>query len=120
MTSRRVHPGEVLFRRGEPAHEMLYLVAGRFRLAETGAEVAPGALVGELGFLAPDQARTLTLECMNEGAVLRISYDQVKQLYFQNPQFGFYLLRLASRRLFGDIAGLRTELAAHPGSPAAG
>jgi hypothetical protein len=45
----------------------------------------PGALVGELGFLAPDHARTRTLECVDKAVVLRISYDHMKQLYFQNP-----------------------------------
>jgi hypothetical protein len=35
----------------------------------------------------------------------------VKELYFQNPQFGFYFLRLTSERLFDNIARLEQELA---------
>ena len=62
-------------------------------------------LSASLGFLAPDDTRTATLECVDEAVVLRISYDQMKQLYFQNPKFGFYLMRLASQRLFREIAG---------------
>jgi len=38
-------------------------------------------------------------------------YQQVKELYFQNPQFGFYFLRLTSERLFDNIARLEQELA---------
>ena len=39
------------------------------------------------------------------------SYDQVEQLYVQNPAFGFYFLRLASARLFQNIGTLEQRLA---------
>ena len=45
--------------------------------------------------LAPDNRRTATLECIEAGKVLSITYEQVEQLYYQNPTFGFYFLRLA-------------------------
>jgi len=35
----------------------------------------------------------------------------VKQLYFQNPKFGFYFLQLTSRRLFENVARLEKRLA---------
>ena len=38
------------------------------------------------------------------------TYQQVKELYFQNPQFGFYFLRLTSERLFENINRLEEEL----------
>ena len=117
MTSRRVAAGEVLFRKGDRASEMFYIVSGRFLLKEMGLEIAAGAVVGELGFLSPDQARTRTLECVSDGVLLQISYDQMKQLYFQNPKFGFYLLRLTSQRLFGNIAALESELATRAPAP---
>ena len=44
--------------------------------------------------------------------MLQITYDQVKQLYYQNPQFGFYFLQLTTRRLFENIAHLERELSA--------
>jgi hypothetical protein len=110
MSSRHVARGTLLFRKGDPAGELFYIASGRFRIAETGTERGAGALVGELGFLAPDDTRTATLECVDEAVVLRISYDQMKQLYFQNPKFGFYLMRLASQRLFREIANRESEV----------
>jgi len=118
MSSGHVARGTVLFRKGDPAGELFYIASGRFRIAETGTERGAGALVGELGFLAPDDTRTATLECVDEAVVLRISYDQMKQLYFQNPKFGFYLMRLASQRLFREIAGRESEGAVHPSAAA--
>jgi hypothetical protein len=114
MSSRPVASGAVLFRKGDPADELFCIVSGRFRISEIGTELGSGALVGELGFLAPNHTRTHTLECVEGAVVMRISYDQMKQLYFQNPKFGFYFMRLASQRLFRDIARLESQVAVHP------
>ncbi|MFM7532961.1 MAG: Crp/Fnr family transcriptional regulator [Rubrivivax sp.] len=115
MASRRCAAGETLFRAGDVADSMYYVVEGGFRLVEIDAQVPPGQVVGDVAFVAPDQRRTLSLECQQAGEVLTISYDQVRQLYFQNPTFGFYFLRLISQRLFADIERLRRSQA-----PAAG
>jgi CRP-like cAMP-binding protein len=111
-STRQTKGGDVLFRKGDTADAMFFVVAGRYRLAELGMDVMQGQLVGELGLLAPDQSRTQTLECIEGGEVLQITYEHVKQLYYQNPQFGFYFIQLASRRLFENIARLERELAA--------
>jgi len=111
---REVRAGETLFHRGGTANEMFFVVSGRFRLTEIGIEISHGQVVGELGFLTPDKARTGTLECVEPGRVLVITYDQVKQLYFQNPQFGLYFLQLTTGRLFENIANLERELARRP------
>jgi Cyclic nucleotide-binding domain len=111
-STRRTKSGDVLFRKGDTADAMFFVVAGRYRLAELGMDVMQGQLVGELGLLAPDQSRTQTLGCIEGGEVLQITYEQVKQLYYQNPQFGFYFIQLTSRRLFENIARLEGELAA--------
>ena len=90
---RRFNRGDVLFRKGDAADAMCFVVSGQFRLTELGKDILSGQIVGELGFLAPGQLRTQTLECIEDGEVLQITYQQVKQLYYQNPQFGFYFLR---------------------------
>ena len=61
--------------------------------------------------LAPDNRRTATLECIEAGEVLSITYEQVEELYYQNPTFGFYFLRLATARLFDNISRMESELA---------
>jgi len=112
-SARRIKNGDVLFHKGSTADLMLFIVSGRYRLVELGIDILPGQIVGELGLLTPDQSRTQTLECIEDGEVLQITYEQVKQIYYQNPQFGFYFLQLASRRLFENIARLERELAAN-------
>ncbi len=112
FTRNREHrAGDILFRMGETADHLLVVKSGRFRLAERDIPILPGALVGELGFLSPSNQRTMTLECVEAGTVGRISYDDLKQLYFQNPKFGFYLLRLMASRLFDNIDHAKSQLA---------
>jgi CRP-like cAMP-binding protein len=64
--------------------------------------------------LAPDNRRTATLECIEEGEALSITYEQVEELYYQNPTFGFYFLRLATARLFDNVSRFEKELARRP------
>jgi CRP/FNR family transcriptional regulator, cyclic AMP receptor protein len=99
MTKRAATTGEVLFRKGDLATAMFYTVTGRYCLPEAGIDVGPGEVIGEIGIIAPGNKRMLTFECVEGGDLLIIGYPQVKQLYYQNPEFGFYLLQLISHRL---------------------
>jgi hypothetical protein len=118
MTERKCEAGEVLFYKDEKAEDMLYIVSGRFKLVESGIELPVGAIVGELGMLSPLNVRTQTLECVEAGVILSVSYTKVEELYVQNPAFGFYFLRLASARLFQNIATLEQRLAQQAGQAA--
>ena len=119
MTERKCEAGEALFYKDEKAEDMFYIVSGRYRLVESGIELPVGAIVGELGMLSPSNARTQTLECIEAGTVLGVSYSQVEELYVQNPEFGFFFLRLASARLFENIETLEQRLArSTPPAPA--
>ena len=110
MTERKTSAGEVMFYKDEKAEDMLYIVSGKFRLVESGIELPVGAIVGEFGMLSPSNVRTQTLECIESGLILSVSYSKVEELYVQNPAFGFYFLRLASARLFQNIATLQRQL----------
>jgi CRP/FNR family cyclic AMP-dependent transcriptional regulator len=111
MHRRASKAGEILFRKGDVAEAMFYTVSGHYRLVESGIELPVGEVVGELGLLAPEQRRTQTLQCLRDGEMLVISYSSVRQLYYQNPRFGFFFLQLATRRLFQNHARLEAQLA---------
>lgn len=103
--------GDMLFRKGDQADAIFFVMSGTLRIPEIGVTIAPGQIVGELGFLSPNKARTQSVACAEPAEVLKISYDQVRQLYFQNPKFGFFFLQLASRRLFENNERLERDLA---------
>ncbi len=119
MTERKCNAGEVLFYKDEKAEDMFYIVSGRFKLVESGIELPVGAIVGEFGMLSPSNMRTQTLECVEAGLILSVTYTKVEELYVQNPAFGFYFLRLVSARLFQNIATLEQRLAQHTAPVAA-
>jgi hypothetical protein len=106
MDGRNYRKGDVLFRKGQPAGEMFLTVTGKFLVTEIGVELPPGRLVGELGFLTPNNRRTQTVECIEDGSVLTVSYDRLLEVYFQNPEFGYYFLRLSGDRLLQNIRQL--------------
>jgi hypothetical protein len=101
--------GSVLFREGEKADHLLIVYSGKFGLAGRDVTFTPGDMMGELGFIAPQNHRTATLKCLEEGEVGRVSYSDLKQLFFQNPRFGFYLLKLMARRMFENEARARAS-----------
>ena len=103
---RKLKAGEVLFHKKEVADAMFFVISGQLRLSEMDVLLNPGSIVGELGFLSPDKVRTQTVEAIGEAVVLAIGYDRLEELYYQNPEFGFYFLRLATARLFDNIGRL--------------
>jgi CRP-like cAMP-binding protein len=113
MTARKYRKGDVLFRKNDVAHDMLLTVTGQFVVTEIDVKLPPGSLMGELGFLSPENRRTATIECTEDGQVLTITYDKLLEIYFQNPQFGYYFLVLTSQRLLENIARLDTIVAQH-------
>jgi hypothetical protein len=106
MDRRNYRESDVLFRKGESADEMFFTVTGRFVVKEIGIELPAGRILGEIGFLSPNNRRTQTVECIESGEVLVITYERLRELYFQNPEFGYYFLRVSSERLLQNIARL--------------
>jgi multidrug efflux pump subunit AcrA (membrane-fusion protein) len=103
MSPRRAEAGEVLFHRGDPAGEMFHLLSGAVRLEELGKTLGPGAMLGEISMFAPRRERTATAVCDTDVELLSITADKVMQLYYQNPRFGFHVIRLITGRLIENL-----------------
>jgi CRP-like cAMP-binding protein len=112
MKKRKYHKGDVVFRKGDSANEMFLVGKGKYRVPELNIDLLPGQIFGELGLLTSGYQRTQSVECVETGQVLTIPYDEVRALYFENPEFGFYFLRLASERLLQGLARTEQMLAA--------
>lgn len=112
MHKREYKKGDVVFRKGDHAEDMFYIVSGSCRVKEINVQLNPGQIVGELGFLTPERERTQTIECLEDVEMMVIAYDKVSELYFQNPTFGFYFLKLTSERLLQNVRRLEHELEA--------
>jgi CRP/FNR family cyclic AMP-dependent transcriptional regulator len=96
---RHFKAGDLVLQRGEYATAAFYIVAGELEIVELGKAIGPGTLIGEIGLFTPDGRRTMTVRCKTAVQTAKIDYDQFKELFFQNPQFGFHLLHLIVARL---------------------
>jgi CRP-like cAMP-binding protein len=86
------------------------LTSGRIELVEIGVSLPAGRIFGEIAFFAPDRRRTMTARCVENSEVLAINESTVRQLYYQNPEFGFQLIGLVAGRLTADIRRLEAML----------
>jgi CRP-like cAMP-binding protein len=103
MKRRKYRQGEIVFRKGDPADEMFLVVTGKFLVSEIEVELQPGQVFGEMGLITAGFQRTQSVECIQSGRLMTITYDKVRELYFQNPEFGFYFLRLIGERLLQNL-----------------
>ena len=106
MAPRPYQKGDVLFRKGDVSTEMFLTEKGKFLVTEIGVELPPGRMLGELGFISPTNQRTQSVECIEDGEVLTITYQKLTEIYFENSEFGYYFLRLVSDRLLQNLARL--------------
>src|SRR5436190_7699915 len=111
MTERKYRRGDKLFKKDDAATEMFLTVTGKFLVREISVEIPPGRLVGELGFLTPNQRRAATVECIEDGQVMTITYEKLLEIYFQNPQFGYDVLVLTSQCLLEKVSTLESIIA---------
>jgi len=93
--------GEVLFKKGESANRLYVIKHGHVRFPEIGKVVRDGQVFGEVGLFAPQNVRTVSAICEDDCRLYTITRQTVLELYYQNPKFGLFLIRL--------VAGLVSE-----------
>jgi CRP/FNR family cyclic AMP-dependent transcriptional regulator len=103
MKARKLKAGTILFRKGDLADHLYCMVDGQIEITEIGVMLEPGKIFGEIAFFAPDKRRTHTVRCLQASTVLMVDETTLKQLYFQNPSFGFHLIGLVAGRLSEDV-----------------
>ena len=103
MKPRRLRAGKVLFHKGDHADRLYLLTDGELELVEIGQRMKPGRIFGEIALFSPERKRTRTARAVTRCVVLEIHESTVRQLYFQNPSFGFHLVELLAERLSTDV-----------------
>jgi CRP/FNR family cyclic AMP-dependent transcriptional regulator len=111
MHPRPIRAGETLFKKGDDAGEMFYICSGRLKLVEYDVALGPGEVVGEIAMFSPTRTRTRTIVAETDCELMAIGESEIKQLYYQNPRFGFYLIQLITRRLVTNMERLEATVA---------
>ncbi len=108
----RFREGDYLFNKGDTADAAYVIVSGRVLLPDVGVTFGPGDLFGEMGLFTETGERTQTAVADTNVDALILTYDRFEQLYFQNPEFGLYLVRLIVQRLDKSRAAAKLSAAA--------
>ncbi len=115
--------GQTIFSKGDEADAAYVIGEGQVALPELGVLLGPGSLMGEMGLFTSGNKRVSGARCVSNVRAWRITYSEFEQLYFQNPQFGFHIVRLMVRRMESNLArfsGPRRAPDAGGPAPAAG
>jgi len=104
---RKYRAGDVIFRAGDEARELLYVVCGRVQLVEIGVEVRAHELLGEIAFFSAQNRRTASAVCASEVTVRAIGQDELLELYDGEPAFRLSLVAVFTQRLLQDLESVR-------------
>jgi hypothetical protein len=102
MKKKREKADTVLFRIGDAPDRMIVVKSGTIRLEEIDARCDAGDILGEIAAFTPDSKRTCTAVCETDCELYTLSNEAMIQLYYQNPRFGMYLIRIVVRRLLDN------------------
>jgi CRP/FNR family transcriptional regulator, cyclic AMP receptor protein len=89
--------GEALFQKGDTAEKIYFIQTGRVVIPELQRELTAGTVFGEVGVFSHRRTRSASAICVSDGIIYSIHIDKVLELYYQNPQFGFFIARLLCR-----------------------
>jgi CRP/FNR family transcriptional regulator, cyclic AMP receptor protein len=96
MKTEQRRKGDVLFRAGDAPDKLYVIQSGRVVFPELDKRVSAGEVFGEVGLFALQQVRTVTAICEDDCRLATITGDKVLELYYENPRFGLFLIRLVS------------------------
>jgi broad specificity phosphatase PhoE len=99
MKKRILHKGDLLFEKGDPVDKTYFIKEGVLEIKELNMKTSAGDVLGEIGLFSPEHKRTATVVATTDSIVYEISENHLKQFFYQDPAFGFSLLRMITTRL---------------------
>ena len=99
MKQERESAGTTLFRMGDLPDRMIVITSGTVLLQEIDVRCGEGDVLGEIAAFTPENRRTCSAVCETECELYSLSNDAMIQLFYQNPRFGMYLVRIIVQRL---------------------
>ena len=99
MKHQHTRKGQVLFRKGDEADNVYLIQEGRVIFPEVGKVLVPGEFFGEVGVFSESNRRTSSAICEEDCELFSITGEKVIELFYQDPRFGFIIVRALSRYL---------------------
>jgi CRP/FNR family cyclic AMP-dependent transcriptional regulator len=118
---RRLRRGDVLFREGEPGHELFLIRSGSIvvsklvtgRVEQVLRRMEPGEAFGEMSVFGDEHMRTATIQAETDAHLLGLHRDRLAEFIDSNPRdaakFFLEMLRVSFKRL-RDTSDLVAEV----------
>jgi len=94
--------GERVFTKGDSADCVYYLFRGSTRLLLKNIVVPEGQMIGVMGIFSHEHLRADTAVCVTDVELGVISKNRILELFYQNPDFGAFLIRMVAQRAVLD------------------
>lgn len=98
MKQRTLAAGSQLFGKGDYSEEVFLILKGSVRLVGRGTFIESGQMVGVMGAFTPGRRRIDSAVCESEVELASIPHDQFRELLYQKPEFGAYLMSVIVQR----------------------
>lgn len=107
--TRRLKPGDTLFRKGEHASSLYVITEGEILLPEIGVVLGPKTMLGEIGLFSRQRTRTTSARAVGDVTLAELTEKKVYEIYFDNPQFAYQLIRLITQRLIDNLQRVQSK-----------
>jgi CRP-like cAMP-binding protein len=98
----RVETGQVLFKNGDRGGSMYIVMSGTLSIRSGSVvyeDVGPGGMVGEMGIVETNMARSAMVYALTSAELVEISQQRFLALVDETPSFALAVMRVLSRRL---------------------
>jgi hypothetical protein len=113
LADRRMVPnGTTLFHKGDVGRSLFVIVDGEVFLPEIDVVLKSGAMLGEISLFSAEGKRTLTAVARGPVELAELTERRVREIYFDNPEFAYSLIRVITSRLVSNMGDLESRLAA--------
>ena len=111
LHAQQVEPGDVIARRGEPAHSMYFIAAGEVEIELKNERVRLGAgqFFGEVAALRRTR-RTATVTAVTRTSLLMLEARDLHVLMDREPRIAEHIREIARTRLGGDVVTRKGDL----------
>lgn len=106
MEKEKLPKDTVIFRKGDNADKLFVIQMGKVNIPEIGKTLDPGSVFGEVGIFSPSASRTAGAICADDCELFSIKQKKVLELYYQNPGFGFFIVRILSDHINENVNAL--------------
>ena len=95
--------GEYLFKLGDRAEKLFYIVKGIIRLPELNKYIYAGQVIGEMGIFSPNKDRMASAVAEEDIEAYTMGGDEVRRLMSRDPGLAINLIQLSIKRMIENL-----------------